>query len=60
MRRTGKTEGHEAKLGKSIASSSVAGSKIGTKDTKMADVEFVRPDNVKFKAKQDSNTITNT
>lgn len=42
MRGRGKIYGHEIKEGYS-SKGSVAGSQIGTKDTKMADVEFDHP-----------------
>jgi hypothetical protein len=46
-RKAGRITGHEIKPGQSIATSSIAGSQFGTKDTKMKDVEFNVPDKIK-------------
>lgn len=51
MRKQNKTEGHELKVGESVAGS-VEGSQIGTKDTKMNDVNDFDIPNMK-KVKQE-------
>jgi len=48
----GEIEGHELRVGQSIAASSVVGSQVGTKDTRIEDVEFNPPDKVKIQSRK--------